>query len=195
MTIDDKEKCQLEELYNFIGNYIVFFQCIESNFNQTLNYLLKPKPKEFLNLVALTNRQKIELIRKLIKDATSKDSEDFFDRVWIYRFEKTMANCKNEADYRNSLVHSDFPYAGEYAQPAFRIGTKGKKGDRVNDFETLDKAVKEKHLMRVAKLVLKTHWIKARCQNYKCGNMAFNNIHDNLEHYLESIIEQTETGN
>jgi hypothetical protein len=151
---EQKEKAEVERLFQFIGMYVVVFQDVESKLDQIIQLAIGLDRRHVSHgvIAVLSNSQKIDLVQSIVHSSEIVDGSPA-QGAWVTSFDEVMQRLRAEATRRNKIVHSlyifDFMKIG---QPPVRSKRTRKKSGASFDQERVNAAYIDKATSDVARL-------------------------------------------
>jgi hypothetical protein len=155
MALTESEQQKIvDELYKFIGQYVVIFQHIENKISDMLRLAIG-RDRHYIGQIItsqMSNRQTLDVIRSILNASPLAEADR---KDWIARFNKLVERLIVEGEHRNRLVHSvyvlDFVQIGA---PPLRSKLKSKKSGPKADAEYLDRKFQASRLAELSALAL-----------------------------------------
>lgn len=143
-----------ERLFQFIGKYVVFFQDIESEIDQTLLLLVGHERWHLGTKIAarLSVSDKIDLLHSTVASSELAAGTEL-QKSWVVSFEEVMNELKSENARRNRIVHSLYLFEPlRIGFPVLRSKRTKRHDERELDQEHIDEKLMKEAVGRVAEL-------------------------------------------
>ncbi len=143
----------LDNLYNFIGQYVLAFQYIEGELDKILLLVIGHDRWHVGQCIIakLSNRDKIDAVLSIVSSSeiALKNGE------WIKKFETLISRVKKEGERRNKILHSQYIYdLFEASAPPLRSKLKTTKKGIAFDREYLDSSTTDVILKEIFDLAV-----------------------------------------
>jgi hypothetical protein len=143
-----------EQLFQFIGKYVVFFQNIEAEIDQTLLLLIGHERWHLgTKIVArLSISDKIDLLHSTVVSSELAVGTEL-QKAWVASFEEMMNELKSENARRNKIVHSLYLFDSlGIGLPVLRSKRTKRHDQRELDQEYIDDKLMKEAVGKVAEL-------------------------------------------